>query len=146
MVLVGEVLKLFVAGYFTITDKAASGIQYSYWVFVILMFFTLESTLLPIDAVGVGFGKLIWLIMNAKKIVVLVFLYSASNILSYYALARVEAAAYTVLLQVFCYYFFTRFRQVKMLSLLCFVISREILVENIFYGNICGDSSESKYF
>ncbi len=51
------------------------------------------------DAVGVGFNKLLWLIFNSKKIIILVILYTIANILSYYALARVEAATYTVLLQ-----------------------------------------------
>lgn len=52
-----------------------------------------------LDAVGAGFYKLLWLIMHAKKIILLVILYSICNLLSYYALARVEAAVYTVLLQ-----------------------------------------------
>lgn len=51
-------------------------------------------------AQGSGFYKLIWLIRHSYKVVVLVFLYAASNMLSYYALARVDASAYTVLLQV----------------------------------------------
>ena len=52
------------------------------------------------DAQGGGVYKLLWLILNARKIVVLVILYALSNLLSYYALARVDASAYTVLLQV----------------------------------------------
>ena len=52
------------------------------------------------DAQGRGIAKLGWLILNAKKIIVLVFLYSLANMLSYYALARVDASIYTVLTQV----------------------------------------------
>jgi len=68
-------LKLIFSGYISITDKSET------------------------DAVGVGFNKLLWLIVNSKKIIILVILYTIANILSYYALARVEAATYTVLLQ-----------------------------------------------
>lgn len=53
-----------------------------------------------VDAQGVGYRKLLWLTWNSQKIVVLVFLYALSNLLAYYALARVDASAYTVLLQV----------------------------------------------
>lgn len=38
--------------------------------------------------------------VNARKVVVLVILYSIANITSYYALARVDASVYTVMLQV----------------------------------------------
>lgn len=41
-----------------------------------------------------------WLLFNAKKVVVLVVLYSCANLLSYFALARVDASIYTVLTQV----------------------------------------------
>lgn len=75
VVLVGEVMKLVISGYLTLTDRAET------------------------DAVGTGTGKLFWLVLNAKKIVVLVILYSIANITSYYALARVDASVYTVLLQ-----------------------------------------------
>jgi hypothetical protein len=47
-----------------------------------------------------GFSKLLWLLSHARKIIILVILYSFANILSYYALARVDASVYTVLLQV----------------------------------------------
>ena len=47
-----------------------------------------------------GYLKLLWLIVHSKKIIVLVILYSIGNVLSYYALARVEAAVYTVTNQV----------------------------------------------
>lgn len=75
VVLVGEFIKVVVSGYLTVTDKADS------------------------DAVGSGFGKLLWLTVHSKKIIILVILYSIANILSYFALARVDASAYTVLLQ-----------------------------------------------
>ena len=55
------------------------------------------------DAQGIGFGKLLWLIRHSFKVIVLVILYALSNLLAYYALARVDASAYTVLLQVFIY-------------------------------------------
>lgn len=75
VVLVGEVIKLFVSGYLAINDTADT------------------------DAVGNGWGKIVWLIFNSKRIIVLVVLYSLANILTYYALARVEASVYSVLLQ-----------------------------------------------
>lgn len=40
------------------------------------------------------------LLLTADKVIILVVLYSVANLLSYYALARVDAAVYTVLLQV----------------------------------------------
>lgn len=52
------------------------------------------------DAQGSGLAKLFWLVRNCSKIILLVILYAMSNLLSYYALARVDASAYTVLLQV----------------------------------------------
>ncbi len=75
VVLFGELLKLVFSGYLSITDKSET------------------------DAIGSGFNKLLWLVVNSKKIIILVILYTIANILSYYALARVEAATYTVLLQ-----------------------------------------------
>ena len=53
-----------------------------------------------IDAQGKGVGKLVWLLLHAKKVVILVILYSISNLAAYYALARIDAAMYAVLLQV----------------------------------------------
>jgi hypothetical protein len=44
--------------------------------------------------------------LHVVQIIILVILYSASNILSYFALARVDAAAYTVVLQVTTHYHF----------------------------------------
>eukprot|EP01041_Mallomonas_annulata_P007956 gene7956-16289_t len=51
------------------------------------------------DATGRGFSKLIWLAMNSRKVIVLVILYSVSNRLGYYSLARVDAATFCVGLQ-----------------------------------------------
>jgi solute carrier family 35 (UDP-sugar transporter), member A1/2/3 len=51
------------------------------------------------DSQGKGSSKLLWLIINGKKVIVLVLLYSIANLLSYYALARVDASVYSVLLQ-----------------------------------------------
>lgn len=46
-----------------------------------------------------GIYRLIHLLQTGKSVLVLVVLYSAANILSYYALARVDAAVYAVLAQ-----------------------------------------------
>ena len=75
VVLVGEIIKLLVSGYLSVTDSAET------------------------DAVGKGLSKLYWLTKNSHKVIVLVILYSVANILSYYALARVDASVYTVCLQ-----------------------------------------------
>ncbi len=55
------------------------------------------------DNPGTGLGKLIWLLLNAKKIILLVVFYGAANLLTYFALARVEASVYAVVLQVITY-------------------------------------------
>lgn len=52
-----------------------------------------------IDPGKQGLWRLLSLLVNAQKIVILVILYSIANVLSYSALARVDAALYTVLLQ-----------------------------------------------
>lgn len=75
VVLVGEIMKLIISGYLAVSDRSET------------------------DAPGSGLSKLMWLMLNARKIVVLVILYSVANITSYYALARVDASVYTVLLQ-----------------------------------------------
>lgn len=61
-----------------------------------------EFILLFKDSTGTGNGflRLWYLVIHAKNILWLVFLYGFANLLSYYALARVEASVYTVLLQV----------------------------------------------
>eukprot|EP01041_Mallomonas_annulata_P007860 gene7860-16084_t len=75
VVLVGEIIKIIVSAYLILAENEDS------------------------DATGNGFTKLLWLAVNARKVIVLVILYSIGNILAYYALARVDAAAYTVCLQ-----------------------------------------------
>jgi UDP-sugar transporter A1/2/3 len=75
VVLVGEIIKMVISGYLSIVDRSET------------------------DASGSGFSKLLWLVTHAKKIILLVVLYSIANIMSYYALARVDASVYTVLLQ-----------------------------------------------
>jgi len=52
---------------------------------------------IPINRIcSVAASKLFWLTVHSRKIIVLVVLYSIGNVLSYYALARVEVAVYTV--------------------------------------------------
>lgn len=75
VVLLAEFIKLVFSGYCALTDLSET------------------------DAVGTGVNKLIWLLIHSKKIIILVILYSVANIMSYYALARVDASVYTVLLQ-----------------------------------------------
>lgn len=75
VVLVGELIKITFSAYCALCTKQDS------------------------DTPGNGLMKLLWLALNARKIVVLVVLYSVGNVLAYYALARVDAAAYTVCLQ-----------------------------------------------
>lgn len=75
VVLMGEILKLLFSAYCSVTDKTET------------------------DAVGSGFTKLLWLALNSRKIIILVVMYMMTNMLAYYALARVEASVYTVILQ-----------------------------------------------
>jgi solute carrier family 35 (UDP-sugar transporter), member A1/2/3 len=75
VVLVGEFLKMCVSGYLSVVDRSET------------------------DAQGQGTAKLLWLMVHGKKVIVLVVLYSIANIMSYYALARVDASVYSVLLQ-----------------------------------------------
>lgn len=75
VVLVGELIKITFSAYCVLCTKQDS------------------------DTPGSGITKLLWLAFNARKIIILVVLYSVGNVLSYYALARVDAAAYTVCLQ-----------------------------------------------
>jgi solute carrier family 35 (UDP-sugar transporter), member A1/2/3 len=74
--LVAEVIKMFVSGYLSVTDKSTDT-----------------------DTQGKGLNKLLWLTLNSRKIILLVVLYSTANILAFYALERVEASVYTVLMQ-----------------------------------------------
>lgn len=99
VVLAGEVFKLIVSGYLAVTDRTDTGIIYRMiqlnlysWYYILLVGL--------LDAQGSGILKLAWLIRHSSKVIVLVILYALSNLLSYYALARVDASAYTVLLQV----------------------------------------------
>eukprot|EP01041_Mallomonas_annulata_P003277 gene3277-6487_t len=48
------------------------------------------------DAVGNGVSKLIWLVMNSRKVLVLVIMYSITNRLEYFAIARVDASIFSV--------------------------------------------------
>eukprot|EP01038_Epipyxis_sp_PR26KG_P011301 gene11301-15161_t len=75
VVLVAEIIKLVITAYLAVYDGAET------------------------DAVGSGFYKLLWLLIHSRKIILLVVLYSVGNLLAYYSLARVDAAVYTVLLQ-----------------------------------------------
>ena len=75
VVLVGEFLKMVVSGYLSVTDTGES------------------------DSQGQGFNKLLWLMVHGKKVIILVILYSIANVMSYYALARVDASVYSVMLQ-----------------------------------------------
>jgi UDP-sugar transporter A1/2/3 len=75
VVMVGEVIKMVVSGYLAVVDRSET------------------------DAQGSGVSKLMWLVLHSKQIIVLVILYSVANVMSYYALARVDASVYTVLLQ-----------------------------------------------
>jgi UDP-sugar transporter A1/2/3 len=75
VVLVSELIKVIVTAVFTLTDKNDS------------------------ESGPYSFSRLTALLLSAQKVIVLVILYSIANLLSYYALARVDAAVYTVLLQ-----------------------------------------------
>lgn len=136
LVFVGEILKLFVSGYLTLTDRSETGIYTTkinrnnltisfiyllrfvfkdinyinlYIINILYIYFYYKPLqyiyCIYIDAQGNGWRKLFWLLWNSQKIIILVILYASSNLLSYYALARVDASAYTVLLQVSSYYY-----------------------------------------
>ena len=101
VVLVGELMKLVISGYLTLNDVAESGMMaFNCVFFALFMNIAVCFILYTIDSSGSGVGKLIWLALHSRKVIVLVILYSIANILSYYALARVDAAVYTVMLQV----------------------------------------------
>eukprot|EP01038_Epipyxis_sp_PR26KG_P008815 gene8815-11903_t len=72
---VAEIVKLFLSGYFATNDTAET------------------------DAIGTGYAKLQWLLLNSKKIIILVVLYSIANWASFFALGKLEASLYTVLTQ-----------------------------------------------
>ena len=71
VVLVGEMIKFFFSLYMVVHDRST-------------------------DLQGSTAQKVFWLVSHSKKIIVLVVLYTIANVLSYQALARVEASVYTV--------------------------------------------------
>lgn len=75
VVFVGEIIKLVFSGYFAFRSD--------------------DSEI----NIGTGWRKLFWLITHSQSVVVLVVLYSIGNVMSYYALGKVEASVYTVLSQ-----------------------------------------------
>ena len=75
VLLLGEVIKLCFSGYKTVADRE------------------------PSDAEGEGLAKLWWLCVNSWKMAVLAAIYAAMNILSFIALRRIDAAAFTVCAQ-----------------------------------------------
>jgi UDP-sugar transporter A1/2/3 len=75
VLLVSEVAKLIVSAYYTIEDKEAS------------------------DAQGKGLDKLLWLTVNSTQMFVLAVIYGLMNVLSFVALRRIDAAAFTVCAQ-----------------------------------------------
>lgn len=107
VVFVAEFMKVIASMFLIFSDRADSGTAYFHLPPV--NFYLLSLTIIgmtTIDAQGSGGAKLLWLILRAHKIIVLVVLYSIANLLAYYALARVDAAVYTVVLQVSLSYSF----------------------------------------
>ena len=76
VLLVGEVIKLITSAYVTTR-------------------YSTEVT----DAQGSGFEKLIWLVSNSMKMMALALIYGCMNVLSFVALKRIDAAAFTVCAQ-----------------------------------------------
>ena len=75
ILLVGEVIKLFVSIWFLYSDTEVS------------------------DAQGHGVSKMLWLIKNSQKMLVLAAIYGAMNILSFVALLYIGAGEFTVCAQ-----------------------------------------------
>jgi UDP-sugar transporter A1/2/3 len=75
VLIVGELMKLIASAWVTTRDTEAT------------------------DAQGVGAGKLLWLASNSMKMFVLALIYGAMNVLSFVALKRIDAAAFTVCAQ-----------------------------------------------
>jgi hypothetical protein len=104
VVFVAEVMKVFASAFLMFSDKADTGKVHMLLYWFPSIFFVLIHTLFlsagHVDAVGSGTSKMLWLLLNSTKIILLVVSYAVANILAYYALARVDAAVYTVLLQV----------------------------------------------
>ena len=76
VVFVGEIIKLLCSGYFVLYSTDDANLQ-----------------------LGHGFKKLFGLLRHSRPIIVLVVLYSIGNVLTYFALGRVDATVYTVLTQ-----------------------------------------------
>ena len=76
ILIVAEIIKIFIAIWFTVTDKE------------------------PSDSQGKGFQKLVWLVMNSHKMLVLAAIYAAMNILSFVALQYIGAGEFTICAQV----------------------------------------------
>ncbi len=96
VVLVAELIKLFVSAYLSVGDGEQSG--FIFWTSYISL---LNILLCLTDAPGRGLSKLWWLAVKSQKILVLVFMYTIMNLLSYFVLDRIDASVYAVLGQVF---------------------------------------------
>lgn len=97
------------------------------------------------------FARLFYLLLAADKVLILVFVYSFANVLSYYALARVDAAVYTVLLQLkilstasfFVIMLGRSFSGAKWRSLLLLVIGCILVASPAFNKECAGQSGDS---
>lgn len=87
VVLVAELMKLVFSAILVLTEKHDSENN------------TINNPNVNTSSTTHGLMRLFWLLIHAEKIIILVILYSVANILSYFALARVDAALYTVVLQ-----------------------------------------------
>lgn len=76
VVLIGELMKVVFSAYYVLRTKEESN-----------------------SPLGSGLMKLWWLTIHSKGIIVLVVLYSAANLLTFYALGKVEASLFSVLTQ-----------------------------------------------
>ena len=106
-------MKMLVSGALAVFEKSEAGLSYCFIrlpsllsycsIRFFLLFYSVNSIAdsSPSENGSTSpFFRLLFLLISAEKVLVLVLLYSISNLLSYYALARVDAAVYTVLLQV----------------------------------------------
>lgn len=70
------------------------------------LFFSMFLSIVELnEGLGPSLFRLIYLLKNCHKVVVLSGTYMIQNILTYYALARVDASSYTVFLQLKVYAF-----------------------------------------
>lgn len=76
VVFVGEIVKLLCSGYFVLKSTDDADLQ-----------------------LGHGFTKLFGILRHSQPIIILVVLYSIGNVMTYFALGRVDATVYTVLCQ-----------------------------------------------